>query len=505
MHTLKEYIDRLSSAGLVKAVSLSADLQVEISNIAYDNRRVKSGGLFVCKGATFKEEYLDAAIQAGSVVYVSERDYNKPCSSITVNDIRLAMAVIASLFYEGDTDSLKIVGVTGTKGKTTTAAFLNSLFDDYSLTKGSASNTLISSLYIKIGNEKRSATLSTPESFDLWEYLSSSAKHGSEFVTLEVSSQALKYARTKGVGFSVGVFLNIGEDHISDIEHKDFEDYFSSKLELFEASDIAVINSSSDFFERISLQAHKKCRRVVTFGSHGNEDIILLSKSSDKLGSSFSVKYKDTGITEKYIISLCGGYNIENALAAIAVAWVMGIPVTSVRSGLERTSVSGRGVVYHTADERLVAIVDYAHNKMSLEALLRFVREEYPDKKIVTLFGCPGGKAKNRRRDLGRVSSKYSDKVIITEDDPAKEELSSICKEIAGYVELENTEYEIIYDRGKAIDAAMESFPDAVVLVCGKGAENTQKRAAGSVLYEGDEYFVKRAIEKKNAAMRLKV
>ena len=249
--TVFDCLQLLQKEGLVRTCSLDAVVQNKIAGLAFDNRTIKQGEVFVCKGAAFRVEYLELAIKAGALFYVSETVWKDDFPHIQVSDIRLAMAYLAQAFYGESAASLKKIGITGTKGKSTVASFLNAILDDYHLATSGLPTALISSIFVYDGTVKEDAKLTTPEAFDLWRYLASAGKHGLDFAVCEVSSQALKYHRTKGIDFDVAVFLNIGEDHISDVEHRDFEDYFHSKLSIFKSCKVAVINSSTDHFETV--------------------------------------------------------------------------------------------------------------------------------------------------------------------------------------------------------------------------------------------------------------
>ena len=474
-----------------------------IAGVSYDNRKITPGGLFVCKGAAFRLSYLEAAIDGGVLLYVSEIAYIPSFPHLLVKDIRAAMAVIARAFYGKTVEELVKIGVTGTKGKTTVCSFLHSILDYESRHRWACRSAILSSLEIYDGTEQGSAHLSTPEAFDLWRHLANASANQFRYAVCEVSSQALKYRRTDGIHFDVAAFLNIGEDHISEVEHKDFEDYLSSKLKIFSQSDVACINSRTACFSRIRAAAKAARCRVVTFGFSPKDNVFCSDYKRCSDGTRFAVRFQ--GKEERYMIGLAGQYNIENALAAVAISKICGISYVSIAEGLASTVVPGRGITYATRDDKIHAIVDYAHNKMSMEALLNFVAAEYPEQSVIIVFGCPGGKARNRRRDMGLLAGGYADKVIITEDDPGPEPLTEICAEIAGYVSSSGTACEIIYDRGKAIHRAFESLPDGgVILICGKGVEKTQKRENGEAPYETDGFYVRQGIEQYEIRTLLK-
>lgn len=495
-YTVADCIRVLKEQGLLVLVSLGTlSLDSEITGLSFDNRTLRGGELFVCKGASFRAEYLDRAMAAGALFYVSEIVWNENYPHLAVRDIRLAMAAMAKAFYGAEADTVKKIGITGTKGKSTVAAILNAILDNYHVSQCSLKTALISSIRVYDGVVEEEAKLTTPEAFDLWRHLANAGKSGLDFAVCEVSSQALKYHRTEGVAFDAAVFLNIGEDHISDVEHKDFDDYFSSKLKIFKSAKIACINSASDKFEEVYHAATAAGCEIVTFGFRPEDTLCCTEMDTSCEGTAFHTVWHSCE-EERFVIPLSGRYNLENALAALAVAHRFGVPYSNMASGLLAVSVKGRGVHLYTKDRKITAIVDYAHNKMSMEALFRYVASAFPNKKVITLFGAPGGKAKNRRRDMGLCAGTFSDHVILTEDDPAGEALEDICQEIALYVRQTKTPYTVICDRGEAIRYALSLVREGgVLLLCGKGAENTQKRAHGPEPYETDEYFVRQWIE----------
>jgi len=495
LFTVFDCLSLLQKEGLVLTHSIETVAQNKIAGLSFDNRTIQQGEVFVCKGAAFRAEYLDLAIKAGAVMYLSEVVWKEDSSYIQVSDIRLAMASLAKAFFGEDAASLKKIGITGTKGKSTVASFLNAILDDYHIDKCGLPTALISSIFVYDGTEKEDAKLTTPEAFDLWRYLANAGKRGLDFAVCEVSSQALKYHRTKGVDFDVAVFLNIGEDHISDVEHRDFEDYFSSKLSIFNSAKVAVINSSSDHFGRVVLAAQKAGCEIVTFGFQSSDTLYCMDLCHLEKGTFFSARWKEESVLS-YEISLSGSYNVENALAALAVAKYFDLPYCHAKCGLASAKAKGRGVHLSTKDKKITVIVDYAHNKMSMNALFSYVKEAFPNQKIISLFGAPGQKAKNRRKDMGLAAGEFCDHVIITEDDPAGEPLADICAEIAEHVAQNRATFDIVYQRDLAIQKAFSLLEEGgVLLLCGKGAETSQKRKNGSEPYEGDEFFARKEIE----------
>lgn len=474
MPAIDFYIEKLSEAGLIKEKNILKTKEIEY--ISYNSQDIKQNTLFICKGVHFKTEYLKSAFELGAVCYIAEEKFaNFESDYILVNDIRRAMGIIVNIYYDNIWKKVKLAGITGTKGKSTTAYFVKYILDEYEKEHNKPQSGIISSINTYDGIESFESHLTTPEPLDLHRHFKNAADSGLEFVTMEVSSQALKYDRVYGVTFDVGCYLNIGEDHISDIEHPDFEDYFHSKLMLFAQTKTACVSLDTLRVEEV-LKAAEKSERIITFSTE-NSSADIYAYNIKKVGNdtSFMVHTKD--FDSEFILTIPGLFNVQNALAAIAICTALGIPEHYMYVGLMKARSSGRMEIYQNTDNSVIVIVDYAHNKLSFENLYNSVLKEFPGRKIYTVFGCPGYKAYQRRHDLGELSGKYSDKVYITEEDPGEEPLNDICREIAKHVEAAGGEYEIIEDRGEAIRRAIfNSDGKSVVLVTGKGNETRQKR-----------------------------
>lgn len=491
---LEQYLELLESKDLVIEYSISNELEkTPIKYISCNSKDITSNTLFICKGAHFRESFLSDAIDRGAICYISEKKYNGIMDSpyIIVNDIRKAMAYIADYFYDRAWSKLNLVGITGTKGKSTTTYFIRYIFDEYLRSINEPLSGVVSSIDTYDGVIDIKSHITTPESMDLNKHFNNAVKSGIKYMEMEVSSQALKYDRVLGVNFNVGCFLNIGYDHVSDIEHKDFDDYFKSKLRIFEQSEVACVNLNTEHLEEV-LEASKKSSKVITFGLN-IEDADVCGYDVRKDDNYILFRAKTKRFDRDFKLCIPGLFNVENALAAIAICEVLDIPEKYIYEGLKKAKVKGRMEVYNNENKKIIAIVDYAHNKLSFEKLFESVKAEYPGRKIVTVFGCPGKKALDRRKDLGEISGRYSDKVIITEDDPGEESVVDICKEISRFVEVQGCNYSIVIDRGRAIEEAiMDVKEESVILIAGKGNETTQKRGIEYIDYPSDVEFTKK-------------
>jgi UDP-N-acetylmuramyl-tripeptide synthetase len=482
---LSDYIQNLEKHGLMTGKQISAEAaEVTVEKVAYNSNEVSSSTLFVCKGAGFKEEYLDTAITKGAFAYISEKDYQKNVPCLLVNDIQKSLSLVSILFYNHPGEELALVGITGTKGKSTTAYYVKYIMDEYLQNYGRPEVGIISSIDTYDGKIKEESHLTTPESLEVQMHYRNAADSGITHMITEVSSQALKYGRLYGVNFNVGVFLNISEDHISPIEHPDLDDYFKSKLKLFNQSKAACINLDSDNAAAV-LEAARKADKLITFGTDPAADIYGYDLKKDGFDTVFKVR--TDRFDREFRLTMPGLFNVENALAAIAAADALNIPDEYIYWGLLKARSSGRMEIYASKNKDRLIIVDYAHNKLSFNKLYESTKNEYPHHKIYTVFGCPGGKAYVRRRDLGLLSGLHSDKVFLTSEDPGDERVKDICEDIAQYVKVYNSNYEIIEDRVEAIKKSiMMSDPNTVVLITGKGNETRQKIGKQYIDYPSD-------------------
>ena len=471
---LIEYMEVLKKENLLTEENISKNLKEEIIEaVTYDSRKVIKNSLFLCKGSKFKLEYLENALQAGAIAYVAEEQYKKEGQPyIIVNNIRRAIAILSSFYNNNPQNKINMIGITGTKGKSTTSYYIKYILDDYMKTINKNETAIISSIDTFDGKSTEEAVLTTPEPEELFMHIRNAVNSHIDNLVMEVCSQALKIERVYGINYQYGVFLNISEDHISNIEHKDYEDYFASKLKLFEQTETAIVNLNTQDLERV-LNAAKKSKKIITFGNQKEADVYGYNIRKEGMNTVFQVRTKN--FDEEILLTMPGLFNVENALAAIAVTADMGVPYQNIYNGLKKARASGRMEVYSDKKQEVVVIVDYAHNKLSFQKLYESTIKEYPKREIITVFGCPGNHAQNRRKDLGELSGKYSNMNYLTMEDPRNEDPEEICKEISTYIEKENGKYKIVTDRGEAIkEAIMEAKPNSVILITGKGNETVQ-------------------------------
>ena len=485
---------------LADSTPLRADLGRRVALVSCDSQKVVPDTLFLCKGKAFKGAYLAQALERGAFAYVSERPYPEggaaPC--IQVTDIRAAMGLLADLAYCHPSGQLTITGITGTKGKTTAAYYLKSILDAWLATQVHRESAILSTIVTDDGVERRPAKLTTPEPLDLQRHLFHAVCAGADYVTMECSSQALKYGRVRGVDLSCAVFLNIGEDHISPNEHPDWADYFASKLLIFQQAKTACVNLDCDHAGDVCAAAAASCGQVVTF-SQNDPAAEVYASNVHKEGNGIAFHLRTPRYERDMLLGMPGLFNVENALSAAAVAEVYGIPGEIVAQCLAKAAVPGRMEHYSSEDGQVSVIVDYAHNGMSLEALLRSARAEYPGRELTVLFGCTGGKGLDRREGMGTAAGRWADRILLTEDDPGPEEVVDICADIQGYLDSFHKVGDVIPDRPEAIfRAVLECHTPAVVVLAGKGCEMEQKRKNGPEPCVPDGLLAQKALAEYN-------
>ncbi len=490
---IQKYLDILKHNNLIIECSQNLITDLPIDHITYNSKDVTRNTMFVCKGLAFKEDYLHDAIKNGAICYVSEKKYNCDIPYILVKDVRKSMAYLAKTIYNNAYEKFNLIGITGTKGKSTTSYYLKYILDEYLSDNNMSSCGILSTNDVFDGVLTQKAELTTPEALPLHKHFYNAATSKLKFLEMEVSSQALKYDRVLGVKFDTCAFLNISVDHISENEHKDFEDYFSSKLKLFSQSKTACVNLDSDYSERI-LTSASVCKNIITFSQKSAADIF--GYNVQKIDNEIHFNVKTKTYDKPFVLTMAGLFNVENALCAIAICYNYGIDYKYIYNGLKKARSAGRMEVYTDKNKTITVIVDYAHNKLSFEKLFSSVKQEYKDSKIVSLFGCPGNKAKNRRKELGEIAAKYSDDIYLTQDDSGYENIEDINNEILSHTHGFDCKCVKINDRGDAIKKAiLNAKENSVILLLGKGSEKHQKCFGKLDPYLSDIEYAKKYLD----------
>ena len=456
-------------------------VDLPVTGVSFDSRQAKAGDLFCCKGAAFKPAFLSAALDAGAVAYLCGRDHADELAlsfphipAILVTDVRPAMALVAAEAYHHPDSDLTVVGITGTKGKSTVAYMLRNILDagvPYSTT------AIMGSIDTYDGIERFESTNTTPEAPEVFRHLANARGSHLPYMVMEVSSQALKYDRVRGLGLGIGVFLNISRDHVSPVEHPTFEDYLASKLRIFEQCRVGVVNLDTDHLDQV-MDAANACESVVTFSATDRSADVWASDVDPSFGFISFVAHTPSW-EGKVLLSMSGLFNVDNALAAIAVCEVLGIGREQVCDGLSDCKVPGRMELMCSGDGSIIAVVDYAHNVLSFERLFDSLTQEFSGRAIVAVFGAPGGKAQERRRQLPEVASRFCDHIIYTEEDPAHEDASAICDELRRNTPAGQS-CEVVVDRCQAVQRAVEVAHGfgrpAVIALLAKGDETLMHR-----------------------------
>ena len=466
------------------------------TDITYDTRQAGPGSLLFCKGH-FLPEYLDACDPEGPQAYVAQQDLSAHTKApgIIVNDVRKSMSLLAAAFYGYPQEQLTLVGITGTKGKTTTAYFLQAMLSRIS---GGRAALLSSVDNCLDGRHYQESQLTTPESLDLFRMMRQAADAGMRYLVMEVSSQAYKVDRVYGLTFDLGAFLNISPDHISPIEHPSFEDYFYCKRRIIYNSRQLVLGAEACGADLIRQDAQFVGIPVTTFGDGSKHDDILVHRTPG--GGDDYLIGPSGGVMMPVSLSMDGDFNALNAAAALAMLIRLGLePDANVLQAMERVRIAGR-MERFKADNRVV-YVDYAHNKASVTALLDFVDERYGERRpLITLVsGSAGGKAIDRRKGIVNAAQDRVDRLILTADDEDGESSDQVDRQMLGFVTNPGLEASIVPDRTLAIKQALGNpgRPEdrlRITLVIGKGEERWFKKNGSHVPYEGDDHVVARLL-----------
>ena len=451
---------------------INGSLDVDVTGLVNDSRKAEEGSLFFCiKGAVSDgHKYAADVAERGAKVLIvqDEVEVPKDVTVIRVKDSRYAMALISAAWFDYPAEKLKVIGITGTKGKTTTTYMVKSILESAGHKVG-----LIGTIEAIIGEEHIPACNTTPESTLVQEYFHRMVEAGCDSVVMEVSSQGLMLHRTAGIPFEIGIFTNIEPDHIGPAEHESFEDYMHCKGMLFKQCKLGIVNADAKHLEQV-LEGHT-CE-LETFGFSENADLRaentkLVSKPG-YLGIDYTVKGKDFELDVE--IDIPGKFSVYNSLTAIAICRHFQVEKKDIVEALAKAKVKGRIEMVKVSDE-FTLMIDYAHNAMSLESLLTTLRE-YEPKRLVCLFGCGGNRARSRRFEMGEVSGRLADLTIITSDNPRFEEPMDIIADIRTGIEKTDGAYVEIPDRKEAIAWAIHhGQPGDVIVLAGKGHEDYQE------------------------------
>lgn len=444
---------------------VNGDQSAEISGIAYDSRRVKPGDLFVCiKG--FKvdgHEFISQAIGQGAAAVIVEKEVeDAKVPLIKVKNSRRALALISAAFFSNPSSKFKLIGVTGTNGKTTTTYLIKTILE-----QGGSKVGLIGTNQNMIGDKVLPAERTTPESLELQQLFSDMVKEKVDYVVMEVSSHSLELNRVDGCNFEIGIFTNITQDHLD--FHVTMENYLKAKTTLFKRCKKGIINvddSSSEY-----ILNNGTCE-MITFGIDKEADIHAKDIEISEKGVKFDV---DTPYGSKFIeLGIPGRFSVYNALGSIGACLALGISLEQIQQGLKQAKgVPGRAQIVETGKDFTV-LIDYAHTPDGLENILNTVNG-FAKGRVVTLFGCGGDRDKTKRPIMGEIAGKLSDFCIITSDNPRTEDPLQILNHIEEGIKKTDCSYVVIENRFEAIKYALENAKkDDVIVLAGKGHETYQ-------------------------------
>lgn len=468
----------------IENIKGKGNFDIEIENIESDSRKVTKNGLFFAiKGfAVDGTDYINSAVENGAIAVVieDEKDIKKieKINDITVAlvpDIRKAMAISACNFYDNPSKKLRLVGVTGTKGKTTTTFMVKEILEKQGYKVGLIGTIANYIGKVCLGDSSRT----TPESIELQKLFARMVEEKCQVAVMEVSSQSLKLDRVYGCDFDIGVFTNFSEDHISEHEHPDMEDYFKSKCKLFDMCKTAFINVDDLYGEKL--------KKIIPceFATYGIDNSCnLLAKDITITNSYVDFKVKLTDRNERVKVDIPGRFTVYNALAAISIALKLGCSSENIKEALLEIKVPGRSELVPNK-KGLTIMIDYAHSPESLENILSAVKS-YTRGKVISVFGCGGDRDTSKRAIMGEISGRIADYTIITSDNPRTEKPELIVEEIESGMKKTNGKYEVVVDRIEAIKTAINiAGKSDIIVLAGKGHEPYQE--INGVKYPFDE------------------
>jgi UDP-N-acetylmuramoyl-L-alanyl-D-glutamate--2,6-diaminopimelate ligase len=449
----------------ISYVKLCGEDNSEINHIQYDSRNIEEGDIFFAiEGLKVDgHRFIEKAIEKGAktIVIQNHVELVQGVTFIKVEDTRKALAKAAGNYYGNPSKKMKIIGITGTNGKTTSAFMIKAILEECGYKVG-----LVGTIANYIGNMEIHTDKTTPESLELQKLFNEMVEEGIDYCVMEVSSHSLDLHRVYGIEFSQGIFTNLTRDHLD--FHKTFENYFNAKAKLFEMSKNSIINIDDSYGKRIVEMYHEK---VTTYSLENQSDLKGYNLNLHSRGIEFTLNHNQDTVLIK--LSIPGTYNVYNALGCIGATLNEGVDIYTIKKALEKVTVPGRCEIV-TLNNHLGfdVIVDYSHTPDSLENILKNVRE-FTQGKLICVFGCGGDRDRTKRPIMGDIGTKLSDLAIITSDNPRTENPFEILKEIVSGVEKDN--YELIESRREAIKRAISIAKSGdMVVIAGKGHETYQ-------------------------------
>lgn len=457
---------------------------MKISGIACDSRKVKPGNVFVCITGyeTDGHKYAKSAVENGAVAVVAEHDLptvDVPC--VIVDNTRKAMSEMAATFYDYPYKKFKLIGITGTNGKTTTTCLIKSILEHLGKKVG-----LIGTNQNMIGDMIMETSRTTPDSLELMQLFDMIASHNVDYVVMEVSSHALALDRVTACTFDVGAFTNITQDHLD--FHKTMEEYLAAKSILFNICNTGVVNKDDARSEYLIENA--RCRNMITYGINQDCDLKASNIILNEDGVKFDINYG--GMEEHVDLPIPGEFSVYNALTAIGCCMAENIPLDLAVDGLHSAKgVKGRIEIVRTPGTNYTVIIDYAHTPDGLLNVINAIRG-FAKGRIVTLFGCGGDRDASKRPIMGKIAGELSDFCIVTSDNPRTEDPEKIIKQVVEGVKQTDCDYEVITNRFSAIEYALDhAKKNDIILLAGKGHETYQVLGKDTIKFDEREIVQK--------------
>ena len=469
---------------------INGSINVEVNNLIYDSRKISKGDVFVCITGAVSDghSYIDEVVDKGALALIVERDIDIKAeygnvTIIKVPDTRYALALMSAAYFGYPAEKLFTIGITGTKGKTTTSYMVRNILEACNIKTG-----LIGTIETIIGDEHIKSSNTTPESYMIQYYFDKMVKAGCKCVVMEVSSQALMLHRTAGIMFDIGVFTNLEPDHIGPNEHASFEEYLQCKSLLFKQCITGIVNIDDEHTEKITENCTCK---LETYGFGEKALLRATDVTYENKGGTIATTYKLGDMQVELLMP--GKFSVYNSMCAIAVTRHLNVEESLLKKALKEVRVAGRVETVNVSSDYIV-LIDYAHNAMSLMSLLTTLKE-YDPTRIVCLFGCGGNRSKLRRYEMGEISGEMADYTIITSDNPRFEEPEDIMNDIETGIKRTTGEYIKIPDRGEAVKYALQNAKAGdIIVLAGKGHEDYQE-IKGVKYHQTDRELVEKAVE----------
>lgn len=444
----------------------------EVADIAYDSRNVVKNGMFVAIEGTVADghKFISNAVDAGACVIVVEKETvveNQDITVVLVKNGRKALSLMSAAYFDYPAKKMVTVGVTGTKGKSTTVQMIQDIIEKSGKTCGT-----VGTIGAFMNGKSIVTENTTPESYELHKLFAMMVDEGCKYMVMEVSSQGIKMDRVAGITFDYGIFTNLSPDHIGPGEHENFEEYLGCKAELFRRCRVGIVNRDDEHYKEIIKQASCK---LMTFGTSEDAGLVAENIRHVVKGSGLSMEFTAKGVLEgEIIVGLPGRFNIYNAMCAACTGAALGMPAEVILHALEHVKVRGRVEVMPVSEDFSV-LIDFAHNGVSSESVLSTLREYNPHR-IISIFGCGGNRSKVRRYEMGEVIGRMSELAVITSDNPRRENVMDIIEDIKVGMAKSDGNYVVIPDREEAVAYALEHAEKGdMIILLGKGHEEYQE------------------------------